>query len=500
MSQYNQYQDFRKYLRRLTHTEKMTRLAAWDQRVNMPPKGGSARGMQMSYLAAHHHQLWTSGEIEQYINELKQDDSLDEIQRKNIAEVEKDLDKAKKLPQEFVSRFTKATTEAQQAWSEARKAEDFEIFAPKLQEVVDLNLEKAEYYGYNDHPYDALLEDFEPGLTMKEVEQTLTNAREALTSILRKIKDKPEPDTSILHQYFNPDTQLSLSKRLAADLGFDFQAGHLGMSEHPFTVSMSPNDVRITTRFKAKDLAEAYGSTIHETGHALYEQGLDPENYGLPACESVSLGIHESQSRLWENNVGKSYPFIKGYLPVIKQFFPEQLGNTDDITFYKALNKVQPNLIRTAADEITYHIHILIRFEIEKALVEKEIDVKDLPDTWNRKYRDYMGIDVPSLKQGVLQDVQWAHGAIGYFPTYSLGSFYAAQFYKQAEKDISGLKNQIEGRNFASLLDWLRKNIHQHGRLYNSRELCEAITGEPLNFDYFEHYVNDKYNAIYDLA
>jgi len=315
----------------------------------------------------------------------------------------------------------------------------------------------------------------------------------------KRIQANEQPYDSFLYQKFDIDRQKALSKHLAALLGFDFSCGRLDVSEHPFTISLNPKDVRITTRFQPNDLAESIWSTIHEAGHALYEQGLLPENYGLPSGEAISLGIHESQSRLWENHVGKSYPFVAGVLPVLKQYFPEQLGAISDIQFYQALNRVAPSLIRTSADEITYHLHILIRFELEKELIEKTLKVEDLPEAWNEKYKTYLGIDVPSLKAGVLQDVHWSHGALGYFPTYSIISFYASQFFKQAQKDIPELNHQMAERQFQPLLNWLREHIHQHGRLYQARELCEAITGEPLNFAYFRDYAWDKYRCIYDL-
>ncbi len=492
--------NFQSYLKNITHLEKVAGLAQWDQEVLMPAKGAADRAGLMAFLSSEHHRFWTSGKVEEWLIHCRDQSELTPGQKRNLDEIEKDLNKIKKLPEEFVSRMSQACSEAYQAWMKARHEEDFSVFAPHLQKIIDLNLEKAEYVGYKEHPYDALLDDYEPGLTLKEVESVLGSAKKRLTGIIDQINNQQQVDDNFLRQHFDLEEQKNLSKMVAANLGFDFQSGRLDVSEHPFTVSLSPKDVRITTRFQENDLAESLWSTIHETGHALYEQGLLAENYGLPSGEAISLGIHESQSRLWENHVGKSLPFIQGYLPVMKQYFSEQLGKIDEFEFYKGLNKVQPSLIRTSADEITYHLHILIRFELEKSLLDNSLPVQDLPEAWNEKYRNYLGVEVPSLKEGVLQDVHWSHGAIGYFPTYSIGSFYAAQFFHHARKAIPKLNEQLKQREFKPLLDWLRENIHQQGRLFNSREICEKVTGEPLNFEYFNHYALEKYQLIYNLG
>ena len=494
------YQAFHDYLKQVKHVEHVAGIANWDQEVHMPQKGHEFRAQQLAYLSGWHHQLLTDGKLEGYLEQLRQDDSLTESQKRNVAAVDRDLAKTKKLPTEFVQRMSQAVSEANQAWSRAREGEDFTIFSPKLKELVALNQEKARYYGYQDHIYDALLDDFEPGLTTKAVDQVMGQAKQSLTSLLSQINQQPAPEMRAMQQRFPQEQQLALSRQLAREVGFDFEAGGLSISEHPFTTSFSPLDVRITTRFFENDLPESIGSTIHEAGHALYEQGLLPENYGLPAGEAISLGIHESQSRLWENNIGRSRAFIRAYLPVFKQYFPEQLGAIGEAEFYRAFNQVQPSLIRTAADEVTYHLHILIRTELEKALLEERLSVDELPEAWNQAYRDYLGITPGKPSEGVLQDIHWSHGAIGYFPTYSLGSFYAAQFYHQAQQDMPDLHEQIEQRNLQPLLQWLRENLHQHGRLYQASEICEAITGEPLNFQYFEQYLYQKYQDIYYLA
>jgi carboxypeptidase Taq len=268
---------------------------------------------------------------------------------------------------------------------------------------------------------------------------------------------------------------------------------------HPFTINFGASDVRVTTRIDQRNLSDCVTGTIHEGGHALYEQGLPGSEYGLPSGEAVSLGIHESQSRLWENNVGRSLRFWKGQFPELQKHFPEQLKNKSAQDIFSSFNVVQPSLIRINADELTYHFHIMIRFEVEKALFENKIQVADIPAYWNARYKDYLGIDVPSNAEGCLQDVHWSHGSFGYFPTYSLGSFYAAQFFTKAKKDIPALEDEIEKGNYSSLLKWLRENIHRHGKLYDAKTLCTRVTGEPLNFSYFMNYAKEKYGALYGV-
>jgi carboxypeptidase Taq len=282
-------------------------------------------------------------------------------------------------------------------------------------------------------------------------------------------------------------------------MGYDFESGRQDESSHPFTTNFSPEDVRVTTRINVNDINEMIWSCIHEGGHALYEQGLPSEEYGLPSSEYVSLGIHESQSRLWENNVGRSLLYWKANYPKLQNAFPENLKSVNTEDFYKAMNIVKPSLIRTSADELTYHFHVLIRFEIEKALIEGLIEVNELPAYWNQKYKEYLGIEVPNDSSGVLQDIHWSHGSFGYFPTYSLGSFYAAQFFAQAKKEITGLEAEIEKGNMKPLLDWLREKVHRHGKYYSAEELCIAISGEKLNFKYFMDYATKKYTKLYDL-
>lgn len=500
MSQQTRFKAFHDHLKKAKHVSCVGALANWDQEVHMPEHSMHFRSEQLSYLAGLHHQLLTDEYLLDLIEDLKSEEELDEDQQRNVAAVERDIRKAELLPKAFVERLSKAASEANHAWVTAREKEDFSAFREQLKTLVELNKEKADYYGYQDNIYEGLVDDYEPGLTTSILDEIMQRAKKSLTHLLDQIQQQPQSDTGFMYQKFPVEQQYALNRQMAAELGFNFQMGGLNTSKHPFTISFSPQDVRITTRFFEHDFPESLGSTIHETGHALYEQGFLSHNYGLPAGEAISLGIHESQSRFWENNVGRSRAFVRGFLPLFKQYFPEQLGPIGEEQFYRAFNHVKPSLIRTAADEVTYHLHIIIRMELEKALLEDRLTVEELPEAWNQAYRDYLGVTPGDLKEGVLQDIHWAHGAFGYFPTYSLGSFYAAQFYQQAQKAIPDLDNQLAKRQTSSLLHWLRENLHQYGRLYQSSEICEGITGEPLNFDYFEDYIYRKYRDLYQLA
>jgi len=500
MAAKDQYQEYQERMRKLADLGNLVAIARWDQEVNMPEKGNQFRAQQLGTISTLHHEHATDPEFLKLVDQLASNNDLNFKQKRNLAQTQKDLDKARKLSSDFVYRLSTTTAEAHQSWLKAKEANDFYQFAPMLNKIVDLNLEKAELYGYQDHPYDALMDDFEPELTINEVEPTFEEAKKALKPLYDKIQEKPKPNNDFLFQHFDPEQQTQLNKRIIYDLGYDLQAGRLDFSEHPFTISFGPEDVRITTRLKSNNLAESIWSTIHEAGHGLYEQGLSVEDYGLPSGTTIGLGIHESQSRLYENNLAKSLPFVKAYLPTMQQFFPEQLGNVSVEEFYKGINAVEPSLIRTASDEITYHFHIIIRFEIEKALVEQKIKPQDVREMWNEKYKQYLDIDVPSDREGALQDVHWSHGAIGYFPTYSIGSFYAAQFFNQASKDVPDLNNQITYKEFQPLLSWLRENIHHQGNLYSSHDLCKKVTGAPLNFDHFKNYAYQKYEDLYGIS
>lgn len=495
----SKYERYHEILKKITDVSSSGAVLAWDQEVLMPPKSADIRAQQLATLAGISHEISTSDELGKLLNELSKDATLTEGGKRNVKNSLKDYTNRKKFTVEFIEQLNRSISEAFQAWQTAKKESNFNLFAPKLEKLVELKRKECEVLGYKDHPYDALIDQYEPGTCTKDVEVLFAEVRKQLVPFIKQIAAAKANNDAFMYKAFDKDVQWNYGLDILKQMGYDFQAGRQDLSTHPFTTSFSPTDVRITTRISENNFNEMLWSTIHEGGHGLYEQGLPVENYGLPSGETVSLGIHESQSRLWENVVGRGLHFWKGNYSALKNLFPENLKNVSVTDFYKGINMVRPSLIRTNADELTYHSHILIRFEIEKALIEGSIGVNELPEYWNAKYKEYLGLDVPDAAHGVLQDIHWSHGSFGYFPTYSLGSFYAVQFYAQAKKDIPQLESEIEKCNTKPLLHWLREKIHRHGKYYSAEEMCINITGEKLNFNYFMEYARKKYSGIYEL-
>ncbi len=470
----------------------------WDLEVYMPPKGAEARARQLATLATQAHEILTSNELGRLLEELSASD-LDDTEKNNVRLSREDYEKNKKLPSSFVDELSRQTSECFNAWVEARKKNDFGIFAPSLSKMIALKRKQAELYGYSAHPYDALLDEYEKGATVALLDPIFSGIRQQLPPILEQIKDAKQVDNSFFYQHFPKQKQWDFSIDVLKGMGFDFEAGRQDYSEHPFTTSFAATDVRVTTRVDEHNYQSMLWSCIHEGGHGLYEQGLPEDQYGLPLGSPASLGIHESQSRFWENCIGRGLDFWKFFYPKLQMLFPEQLAKVTAEDFFKAANKVDPSLIRTEADEVTYHFHVMIRYEIEKELILGTLDPMDLPAKWKEMYNKYLGVSAADDKTGVLQDVHWSHGSFGYFPTYTLGSFYAAQFYAQAQKDIDGLLPKVANGELTGLLHWLREKVHVHGRRYTSEELCTQITGKGLDPAYFLDYVKDKYRAVYGV-
>ncbi len=472
----------------------------WDQEVYMPPKGAGHRGRQLATLATQAHELLTGDSFGSLLQELAKTEDLDDTQKWNVRLSLEDYEKNKKLPNEFVDELSRLTSESFNAWANARKQNDFSLFAPLLAKMIALKRKQATLYGYEQHPYDALLDDYEKGATVAMLDGVFNGIKDQLPLLLAKIKAAPQVSNDIFHSHYPREQQWDFSIDVLKSMGFDFEAGRQDYSEHPFTTSFSPSDVRLTTRVSEDNYASLLWSCIHEGGHGLYEQGLPYAQYGLPLGAATSLGIHESQSRIWENCVGRSLDFWTFFFPKLQQYFPAPLQKVTATDFFKACNKVVPSLIRTEADELTYHFHVLIRYEIEKALIEGSLAPEDLPAKWNELYNKYLGVTPDSDKTGVLQDVHWSHGMFGYFPTYTLGSFYAAQFFRRAIIDIPGLEENIRSGHLAPLLLWLREKVHRHGRRYTSEELCEQITGKKLDTGEFIRYATEKFGKVYGIT
>ena len=485
-------------------------LLSWDQETYMPAGGGEARAEQISTLQGIAHQKLVSSEIEgllaAWINpetgEIRDSpgEAWDEPSRSLLREVWRDYSRAKKLPSDFVVTLSRECSLAQQVWAEAKENQSFSQFLPNLRTVLSLKREEAAYLGYRDSPYDALLDEYEPGSTIKELRPLFAQIKGRLVPLLKKIQESSvQIDDTMLFHTFDQARQLEFGRMVLIAMGYDFERGRLDLSAHPFTTSFHPTDVRVTTRVHEHDLQSCLFSCIHEGGHGLYDQGLDPRYFGTPLGDSVSLGIHESQSRMWENCVGRSRPFWRFFYPMLQQTFHHQLRSLDGEQFYAAINRVKPSLIRVEADELTYNLHIMLRFEIEQDLIEGKTHPEDLPGIWNRKMEEYLGIVPSNDAEGVLQDVHWSFGAFGYFPTYTLGNLYSVQFYEQAKLEIPHLEDEIAAGQLMVLQRWLGQKIHRWGRMFTPDHLSRRVTGKSLDPEPFLSYVEKKYGELYRL-
>jgi carboxypeptidase Taq len=471
-------------------------LFSWDQEVNMPSGAAARRATQMATLAGIRHGRMLEKLVPLAAKAREQKD-LSENQLLNLKQLQHALDRLTKLPEAFVQTLTEATSRAQHAWEAAKRDADFAAFLPHLEKIVALKHQEADYYGYARSPYDALLDGYDQGANTQDLDTLFAALKPRLQTIVDAVAKAPQVDDSFLRTPVSKEAQWQFTLRVLRDLGYDFDHGRQDYSTHPFSISFGMEDVRITTKFTETDVQDMLYSTIHECGHALYEQGLPPSGYGMPAGEACSLSIHESQSRIWENNIGRSLAFWEHYFDAFAQLFPDKLKGKTPLHVFQAVNKVAPSLIRISADEVTYHFHIMLRYELEKDLMERRLHPRDLPQAWNAKVKQYLHINVPNDAQGCLQDVHWSHGSLGYFPTYSLGSLYAAQFEAHALRSDAAMAPALKNGNFAPLRQWLAANIYQNGRLYASQELCKRVTGEPLQADYFVRYIQTKLKVVY---
>jgi carboxypeptidase Taq len=493
------------FVRETALLESMEAVLGWDERTYMPSAAGAYRAEQLTYLAGLIHQRRTDARLGDWLrqlaaSELAQDTHSDTGTGTTIRQLKRDYEKRLKLPQALVEELTRAAVLGQQAWVEARKENNFAAFAPHLQRLYALKKEQAAAQGYQAHPYDALLDDFEPNATTADVKRVLADLRTALVPLVKAIAEsKVKPKTEILHRTYPVAQQEAFGKLGAQAIGFDFNRGRLDVTHHPFCSGMGPHDARITTRYQENFFPSAFFGILHEAGHGMYEQGLRTDWYGLPPGAYVSLGIHESQSRLWENLVGRSEPFWKHFYPQLQAAFPSALSDVSEHDFYFAINQVQPSLIRVEADEATYNLHIIIRFEMEQALLTGDLPVSDVPGVWREKYREYLGVEPATDADGCLQDIHWSAALIGYFPTYSLGNLYAAQFFEQAEQDLGGLAPRMARGEFQPLLQWLQKNVHQQGQNFTATELVQKITGRALSHDAFMRVLRGKLAPLYHL-
>jgi carboxypeptidase Taq len=478
-------------------------LLEWDQQTYMPPGAAASRAEQSAVLRQFLHELFVSDATGRLLAQAEadtqgQDPDSDDVRTLRV--VRRDYDRETKLPSELVAEIARHTALTQEVWVRARQESDFAAFAPALEKMVALTRQGAEYLGYEDHIYDALLDIYEPGAKQAGVKAMFDAMKPELVALTQAIADSKSPvDDSLLCGHFPIEKQRELTLRAVKAVGYDLERGRQDEAAHPFCTHFSRDDVRITTRFSPEHLTQALYGSLHEAGHAMYEQGSPPEYEGTALAGAVSLGVHESQSRLWENLVGRSRAFCRRFFPEIRQAFPDALGGADTEAFYRAVNKVQPSLIRVEADEVTYNLHILLRFELECDLLTGALKVSDLPDAWNAKMQAYLGVTPPDNAHGVLQDIHWSGGLIGYFPTYAIGNLLSAQLWHAAKQRLPDLDARMERGDFAPLLGWLRENVHRYARKFLPGEVIQKATGEPLTPRYYMDYLTAKYRDIYTI-
>ena len=510
-------QDALKRLKVLDHEARLLEHVAatmsWDQETYMPARAVNERAEQQAVLQSLVHERNTAPEVGELLatvgadpnggTETEQEspvvDGLSETDAAFVREKQRQFRLATRLPSRLVRELAETASRGQNAWIGARKADDYGQFKPWLDALIGLNREMADALGHGGQRYDALLDQYEPYTTTDEVRSVFATVRNGLVALVGRISERPQVEDSFLQTSFDVDRQEEMSRRVMRALGYELDRGRLDRSAHPFTTTLGSHDVRITTRYDEKLLLSSLFSTIHETGHALYELGVDEDLHGTLLAEGTSLGIHESQSRMWENMIGRSRAFWERWMPDLRDLFPQQLDGITQEQFYRAINKVEPSFIRVEADEVTYSLHIILRFELEQQLISGDLSTDDLPAAWNDKTKELLGI-VPSTNAvGVLQDVHWSFGAFGYFPTYALGNLYAAQFMNSMESQIPDLWSQIAAGNTAPVLSWLRKHIHRYGKAKSAGTLVREITGAALDPQPFLSYLNAKYGELYGV-
>lgn len=476
-------------------------LLHWDQETYMPDGAAAVRAEQSATLETLTHQMATSGEYAAMLETVRQESERGELEgweQKLVEESHREFERSRKLPDEFVREMSRAQSLAHHAWRKAREQQDFSIFAPLLEQIVGLKRQAAEYFGYAENPYDALIDQYEPGMLASQLRPVFDRLRKGTGELLQKIADAgTPPDDSVLFTDFDPEQQLAFSKKIIQQLGFDFNTGRVDLSAHPFCTSFGSSDVRLTTRIFRDDLRSCLFGLMHEAGHGMYEQGFAPQLVRTPLAAGTSMGIHESQSLLWENMVGRSEEFWQWAFPEIAGTFPDRLAGFDSLSFFRAINVMKPSFIRVEADELTYNMHIILRFEIEDDLINGRMSVADIPAVWNQKSQEYLGIVPPNDSLGCLQDIHWSFGGFGYFASYTLGKLYAAMFFNRATEQLPDLRQQIARGEFGSLLGWLRENLHQWGKSKNASQLANDICGRSLTETDFLAYLDRKIERVY---
>jgi carboxypeptidase Taq len=488
------YEKLRARAKEIALVDSAAALLNWDEETYMPRKALQFRAGQLAFFSGWSHRQFTAPEVGDWIKACEDHGfGADSDETANVREWRRSYDRATKLPPELVEEFNRATTLARDAWTEARKRSEFAHFQPHLEKLLQLSREMADKWGYSECRYDALLEGHERGARASQLKKVFTELRPAIVAVLgpavERSKSIPE---DFLEADYPATAQQAFNREVAETFGFDFNAGRIDTTTHPFCTGLGPGDTRLTTRYNERDFTESFYGVLHETGHGLYDQGLKPEHHGTPLGNACSMGIHESQSRLWENHVGRSaafwehwHPRACHHLPALKKFSPEQIA--------RAINRVAPLFIRVEADQVTYDLHIILRFELELQLIEGELKVADLPGIWNEEFEEMLGLKVPDDARGCLQDIHWSLGAFGYFPTYTLGNLNASQLMQRAVTDTPGLDSDLRSGNYQSLLGWLREKIHEPGQRHDPQELMRRATGEAPQAKYHLEYLRAKF-------
>lgn len=495
--------EFRAFLKKMKSYEEAIGLIYWDMRTGAPKKGLDARSEVVGVLSGELFRMSVSEEMGSFLEEFGSPETLSQlsvIDRRIVEECRREYDRSVKIPPKRYQEYVVLTSQAESVWEEAKEKADFAMFQPYIEKIVATNLEFIDLWGWEGHKYNTLLDMYEPGMTVSKLDQVFGALREKAVPLLAAIMESGnKPDTSFLRQTFDKEKQKRFSLFILEQMGYDFAAGRLDETVHPFATGLNPGDVRITTRYLPDDVNSALFGTIHEGGHALYEQNISPELIGTPLCTGTSMGIHESQSRFWENMIGRSRAFWNRYYPDLQRNYPGQFDNVSAEAFYRATNEVKPSLIRIETDELTYNLHIMVRYEIEKALMSGDVKASELPHVWNEKYREYLGIEPSHDGEGVLQDVHWSGGAFGYFPSYALGNMYAAQFSRTIRREMPDVDAKVEAGELLPVKDWLAERIYRHGKLLTPNDIVLQVTGEELNPDYLMDYLTEKYTDIYKL-
>ena len=503
------YAMFLDRVRELSTWGQIGSLLGWDQETYMPPKAVHDRANQIAAIAGLAHEKLVSDEMGKLLTELRGEigdatagtkaGDADGVVAANVREVRRSYDRAVKLPTALVQEIARESSLAQEAWRVARAGSDFARFAPHLEKLLDLKREVADRFGWDTEPYDALLDEFEPGARAADIQTIFDALKKELVPLVAALAKAPrQPDQSILKRSCPVAQQETFNRRVLERMGFDFQAGRIDRSAHPFCSGTTPSDVRLTTRYDEHYFPMSLFGSMHEAGHGLYEQGFDPIHTGTPMAQAVSLGIHESQSRLWENMVGRSRPFWEHWLPEFQQTFTNIAGVPVD-DFVRAINTVRPSFIRVEADEVTYGLHIMLRFDLERQMIAGKLPVASVPERWDALFKEYFGLTPPSVADGCLQDIHWSLSIFGYFPTYQLGNLYAAQFFAAARRARPDLDGQLRRGELAPLRAWLRENIHRHGMRYRAHELVERVTGSKPSHAAYVQYLHAKYKPLYGL-